>query len=385
MCLVQPGTVLFCTMDQNSKPREFHKPRKQGENQDSAKQFRGLYQHPQRAANYLVIEEPSALNVRALLTMCKAQSPPVSCSMVEFPGILVPAFKPTLSALQQMKNNGDLPLSQLLVPSAVDEEQQALVPPPSYTQKRGFRFNLKCLTNDQQDLFFTPGQPFDVKLLQKASSLDEAQARALVDSLSRSLGLMQGPPGTGKSYVGVALIRVLLANREAMRGAAKAGSKGMSRFYHRFRKAFHQLENVQEFWLFLFRNLPGFLHRLSKFEHFQKRRSCPNPVSPYLNTNSLNKWPMTLDPLSSSPTQIMHWISLENTYTTLESDRLCESDPNPNQWFSRTAYCATSREHSCAPNQRNAYCGSCTLNEKTLCCPNSKSWTLLMLSILPLR
>lgn len=219
-------------MDQNSKPREFHKPRKQGENQDSAKQFRGLYQHPQRAANYLVIEEPSALNVRALLTMCKAQSPPVSCSMVEFPGILVPAFKPTLSALQQMKNNGDLPLSQLLVPSAVDEEQQALVPPPSYTQKRGFRFNLKCLTNDQQDLFFTPGQPFDVKLLQKASSLDEAQARALVDSLSRSLGLMQGPPGTGKSYVGVALIRVLLANREAMRGAAKAGSKGMSRFYH---------------------------------------------------------------------------------------------------------------------------------------------------------
>lgn len=49
------------------------------------------------------------------------------------------------------------------------------------------------------------------------SSLDDAQAVALVDSLTRSLALVQGPPGTGKSYTGVAMIKVLLDNKKTLR------------------------------------------------------------------------------------------------------------------------------------------------------------------------
>lgn len=61
-------------------------------------------------------------------------------------------------------------------------------------------------------LSLTPGQPFDIRELQENSTLDNAQAVALVNSLQRSIGLIQGPPGTGKSFTGVALIKVLLAN-----------------------------------------------------------------------------------------------------------------------------------------------------------------------------
>jgi hypothetical protein len=226
VCIVQStGAILFCTMDQNGKPRGdgFNKSHKKGELNDSEKQFRGLFDSPQRAAAFLVIEDPTTKNVRSLLTLCRQQSQGSSSSLVEFPGILIPAFKPTLSALQQMKATGDLPLSQFLVPTAIIDQEEVLVPPPAYTQKSGFRFNLKCIMKNNKDLFLTPGKPFDTKLLQEGSTLDEAQARALVDSLCRSLALMQGPPGTGKSFVGVALIRVLLAIREASRV-----SKGMS-------------------------------------------------------------------------------------------------------------------------------------------------------------
>ena len=86
-------------------------------------------------------------------------------------------------------------------------------PPPAYAVRPGFRFNLSCLLNDpNRRLSLTPGQPFDIRELQENSTLDNAQAVALVNSLQRSIGLIQGPPGTGKSFTGVALIKVLLAN-----------------------------------------------------------------------------------------------------------------------------------------------------------------------------
>jgi hypothetical protein len=234
VCLVESagaiGTILFCTVDQNSKPKDDsnHRRRKSPEDAKAEEQFRQLYSFRERAAVSLILEDPTADNIQKLLRLCRRQAGQSRSSLVEFPGILLPAFKPTLLALKQMKRSGDLPMSQILVPSPVVDEAQVQITPPAYTQKRGFRFNLKCLMSDNSDLFLTPGQPFDVQKLQDGSLLDDAQAKALVDSLCRSLALMQGPPGTGKSFVGVAVTRVLLANREAMRGIAQAGSKGMT-------------------------------------------------------------------------------------------------------------------------------------------------------------
>ena len=60
-------------------------------------------------------------------------------------------------------------------------------------------------------------RPFDLKKLQDGSTLDAAQALALASTLQRKIGLIQGPPGTGKSFTGVALIKVLLANKAKVR------------------------------------------------------------------------------------------------------------------------------------------------------------------------
>jgi superfamily II DNA or RNA helicase len=104
-------------------------------------------------------------------------------------------------------------LSEYLIPHVADNAEEVTMQAPTYAIRCGFRFNLKCLTNDNSDLFMTPGEPFDVQELQNRTSLDHAQAIALQHALTHNLALIQGPPGTGKSYVGVALMRTLLDNK----------------------------------------------------------------------------------------------------------------------------------------------------------------------------
>lgn len=230
VCLLDPAeTIIFCTVDQNTKPKTDRSQhfRKNAEDADAEQQFSKLYSLPNRAAVFLKLEDPTSETIGKLLMLCKARPGHQTASLVEFPKILLPSFKPTLRALQEMKKTGDLALSQFIVPSYITDEAEIAVPPPAYTQKRGFQFNLKCLLKEEKDMFFTPGHPFDIKLLVEGSELDDAQAKALVNTLCRCVGLIQGPPGTGKSYVGVALIRVLLANRDAMRGAPQTGRTGM--------------------------------------------------------------------------------------------------------------------------------------------------------------
>ena len=50
--------------------------------------------------------------------------------------------------------------------------------------------------------------------LVERTSLDRGQCVALMAALNREFAFIQGPPGTGKSYLGVKLMRVLLACKE---------------------------------------------------------------------------------------------------------------------------------------------------------------------------
>lgn len=43
------------------------------------------------------------------------------------------------------------------------------------------------------------------------TELDRGQCEALVAALVREYAFIQGPPGTGKPYLGVAIMRILLA------------------------------------------------------------------------------------------------------------------------------------------------------------------------------
>ena len=51
--------------------------------------------------------------------------------------------------------------------------------------------------------------------LRLQTTLDEGQATALCENLSRGLAFTQGPPGTGKTFLGVSLAKVLLASRDS--------------------------------------------------------------------------------------------------------------------------------------------------------------------------
>ncbi|KAI4718642.1 hypothetical protein E4T48_05160 [Aureobasidium sp. EXF-10727] len=139
-------------------------------------------------------------------------------SLVEFPGVLLPAFLPTLTALKEISRNLDLPFSDFLAPSSHAQQEMVDIPPPSYAQRRGFRFRLDKIMQDG-NLAFDPSnqKQSDLENLTKASTLDNTQASALLSSLSRSFALVQGPPGTGKSYTGVALLKTLVHNKEAGR------------------------------------------------------------------------------------------------------------------------------------------------------------------------
>ncbi|KAA6410497.1 MAG: hypothetical protein FRX48_05919 [Lasallia pustulata] len=134
-------------------------------------------------------------------------------SLVEFPGILLPSFGPTLQALQKMSRTLDLPFSQFIAPD-IQYVGDLNIPAPAYSCRPDFTFNLETLTGGVQ-LRLTPGQPFDHTTLRENSTLDDAQQLSTINALRSCLALIQGPPGTGKSYTGVAIIKALVKNRDA--------------------------------------------------------------------------------------------------------------------------------------------------------------------------
>ena len=138
----------------------------------------------------------------------------LSFSLLEFPGVLLPAFQPTLAALQQMIESQDLPFAELLAP-AQDAPQSKIVEKPAYTRRPNFRYNLSTLSTRGDAITLNVSSPMDASVLSAQTSLDHAQAEALIATLTRSMALIQGPPGTGKSYTGVALMKVLMANKAA--------------------------------------------------------------------------------------------------------------------------------------------------------------------------
>ncbi|KAJ6161005.1 hypothetical protein N7470_004401 [Penicillium chermesinum] len=138
--------------------------------------------------------------------------PPMT--LVEFPRVLLPSFEPTLIALQRIKGPQDLPMLDYLVPGQLGSAPASNdVPPPLYATSPGFSFDLKCLMDDDSSLEIHYSRPADIDRLTQHSALDGSQASALARTLQRRIGLIQGPPGTGKSFTGIALIKVLLANK----------------------------------------------------------------------------------------------------------------------------------------------------------------------------
>lgn len=176
------------------------------------------HKDPHRAHAVLRFVEHNRDTAKQVLSFFDSAVRQARMKLVEFPGVLVPAFQPTLAALQKMSVSLDLPFADIVLQTPRGDDQDATIPPPDYATSRGFRFNLKAVS-DREDIRLQVGPrgalvDFDMEAFKESTSLDPGQADALVSSLSRSFALTQGPPGTGKSFTGIGLTKVLLDNKD---------------------------------------------------------------------------------------------------------------------------------------------------------------------------
>lgn len=212
VCIVDDiGNVFFFQVSR-STVRTPHNPTQQTQQEDAVDAPKySLPDDNRHAFVHLKLVDTGVDEVKRALLWFKNMGSRQHRQMFEFPSILLPAFAPPLKALQTMSQKVDLPFQTILTLQAGDQPPE--IPPPLYSMRPGFSFDLSTLANDGKALSYTPGEPVDPAELSRHSTLDLTQSRAILDSLSRSFALIQGPPGTGKSYTGEALIKVLLANK----------------------------------------------------------------------------------------------------------------------------------------------------------------------------
>lgn len=221
ICLLSTsGSVIFCSVVEPRNPATAGKagvaepagPGVQDGGQQPGKL--DLFTSAEHGFVSVSLVDANRRNVDEVLKLYKNASPS-TYKIVEFPGVLLPSFEPTLKALQSMLRSQDLPFAEYLVIN--EDTDLSAVAPPDYATKPDFRFDVGCIMKGGQQMHLTAGDEANYDAFRTNSELDKAQADALLASLNRSMALIQGPPGTGKSFTGVALIKVLLKNHQAAR------------------------------------------------------------------------------------------------------------------------------------------------------------------------
>ncbi|KAM0469932.1 hypothetical protein ACHAP7_009775 [Fusarium lateritium] len=165
---------------------------------------------PARITVKLVCPQRSSFNQLAHLFSNK-----ISGVLIDFNGILPETFLPVFNNLQKIRLENHLPFYKWLMPTTSEVGD---IPPPIYARHAGFTFPLGCITKDKgTEIQLDPTiglEGVDITELETHTGLDSGQCQGLVAALTREYALIQGPPGTGKSYLGVQLVRVLLAVRK---------------------------------------------------------------------------------------------------------------------------------------------------------------------------
>ena len=128
--------------------------------------------------------------------------------LVDLPNVLPVSFMPALQRLQTCYESGTFPFAEVIAPQSNETEVQLL--PPEYALKSGFKYDISSLKAEipgmvDQDMLFEPmknsvADMATIARLQQQTTLDDGQATALYENLSRRLAFTQGPPGTGKLF-----------------------------------------------------------------------------------------------------------------------------------------------------------------------------------------
>lgn len=110
--------------------------------------------------------------------------------LVEFPGVLLASFQYTLEALQQLSKKPDLPFTDLIANQEASNGTEISISPPLFARAPGFKFDLQCLTKDQQPFTIDIGQLPTAEEVSTRTGLDRTQSDALLDTLFREFSLM---------------------------------------------------------------------------------------------------------------------------------------------------------------------------------------------------
>ncbi|KAG0279807.1 hypothetical protein BGZ95_000157 [Linnemannia exigua] len=176
-----------------------------------------LAKDPNVAQIHISLSDPQSY----LLMLNSIQASEEQWFLVESTGSFFESYRPILKALQTCVP-ATMPFGKYLAPSSEEliTADKGHIDPPLYTRAPRFRFDLSILlrgklpclldVTDEQSVVRT------TDMLRKYSTLDNTQASALVETLSREIALIKGPPGTGKTKIGVDLMRVLLHNKAIM-------------------------------------------------------------------------------------------------------------------------------------------------------------------------
>ena len=211
VCLVDSeGHCLFFSVCDRKGFRQADNTVFHGTDQDETK-VPNLWRSPEQATVTLRLIDMGNQDFKQILGRDLAAST-VEQVIVEFPGVLLPSFQPTLEALQHMSRHVEVPFSNLLLPNRESDPVQTCW--PAYATQPHFAFDLGPIVTEGEPLYLQQNVAFDLNSLKDRSTLDDAQCEALVGALSRNLALVQGPPGTGKSYIAVQAVKVLLKCRE---------------------------------------------------------------------------------------------------------------------------------------------------------------------------
>ena len=140
--------------------------------------------------------------------------------LIDLPGVVLATFVPILENIQNMQRLSRLPFRRWILPDRVDKmsAHNSQIPAPLYARDSDFTFILDPILNESsQSMIMDADTEVDddavVDDLNKNTKLDRGQSRALIAALTREFSFVQGPPGTGKSFLGVQLMRVLLASK----------------------------------------------------------------------------------------------------------------------------------------------------------------------------
>ncbi|KAF2647305.1 P-loop containing nucleoside triphosphate hydrolase protein [Lophiostoma macrostomum CBS 122681] len=217
------GHAIFCTVANVKYEKKCIEESDSGDMDEQEEKeipvFEDFVNDPQRAILTIApIEDRDAATMADYFTKRKSSR---NLMLLEFPRILLGAFKPTLEALQSLATGVEVPFADLLATEEVSSTASD-IHPPEYTQQPGFRFDLSCLLDDGGSCTLSTKEDFDLKALD-GSTLDEKQAEALVNILCRRVAICQGPPGTGKSFTASALMRVLLSTKNKSRKKKQKG------------------------------------------------------------------------------------------------------------------------------------------------------------------